>query len=602
MPFRRRALCALLLGTAAPHPGHACPYLQRLLHAGEVEEGAVAAAVRKNLRLSDAEEGDALDRHRRLSDDSSDSNSASDGFTYGRMVELQSFRMDLKELVSLGVPSNHEPKNEWDGPSRYMDEADRTRSAPPRRPGFPRPIILIGSDPPLNVKGVPVAGKAAHTFLGQLLSHDMNNDLTSELGNVIKPKDIPNRNKPFLDLDTLYNFGGNEALMKHGKFLIGDTVPVDPNDPNFVPLPRDFPRNDDGTAIIADPRNDNNQVLSQMCVVFMLLHNKFFDELKDFDAAKLETIKHWQSVIQTELLPNFVDNDVLKMVSQPDYDFKLYTGDVADKNQMPVEFSTGAYRLFHSRIANVYQIGASNENLRVFPGDGEGRSAKDSLMGGQKLADDHVAQWRRRWFGDDIPRSPPTVQGAHRMDVLYAPSFTSMPIKEAGNSPDVVRIRCLDGDSSDTEFCLELDDYSITNDDGTTLTTSLPLLDVVRAMTHGLPGGIQMAKHVRDVLGVNNLDVLTMDYMRNISPFGLPGPPGSYVHDDVPLLIYLSHESWKHHGGKLLGPLGSLIVAETVCALLKKTPDNIVETSWTSRITNTDRVMFLNVTRYVGWE
>ncbi|CAN0037946.1 unnamed protein product, partial [Sphacelaria rigidula] len=42
------------------------------------------------------------------------------------------------------------------------------------------------------------------TYLGQFLSHDMNQDATSTLGVPVDPFTLPNTNNPAVDLDTVY--------------------------------------------------------------------------------------------------------------------------------------------------------------------------------------------------------------------------------------------------------------------------------------------------------------------------------------------------------------------------------------------------------------
>eukprot|EP00968_Pinguiococcus_pyrenoidosus_P003203 scaffold189_cov249-Pinguiococcus_pyrenoidosus.AAC.24 len=98
------------------------------------------------------------------------------------------------------------------------------------------------------------------------------------------------------------------------KFSLCGTV----EDPNLI---RDFCRRRDGTARILDLRNDEHRIVSQLTVGLMALHNKFFDDFMAtstitrrskrrkaaFAFAKDETIKAWQSVVLTDMLPTLVD-------------------------------------------------------------------------------------------------------------------------------------------------------------------------------------------------------------------------------------------------------------------------------------------------------
>jgi len=118
-----------------------------------------------------------------------------------------------------------------------------------------------------------LAGQAGYTYAGQLLSHDVNKDQTSVMGEPIDPEMIMNKNTPYVDLDTIYNFTGKTPAL----------VPL-PGDPagrlvfEFAQTEdgywTDFPRNSDGTANIPDPRNDNQVVLAgimKVCKVSCML-------------------------------------------------------------------------------------------------------------------------------------------------------------------------------------------------------------------------------------------------------------------------------------------------------------------------------------------
>lgn len=103
-------------------------------------------------------------------------------------------------------------------------------------------------------------GVAGHTYLGQLLSHDLNLDLSSKLGVQVDPTTLPNFVTPLADLDTIYGIKAlnTEALIKDGKFLLGLSESGQPVD---------YPRDENKVALIADQRNDNNKVIAQITTV-----------------------------------------------------------------------------------------------------------------------------------------------------------------------------------------------------------------------------------------------------------------------------------------------------------------------------------------------
>lgn len=126
-----------------------------------------------------------------------------------------------------------------------------------------------------------IAGQAGYTYLGQLLSHDMNKDGNSTLGVPTDPEMIMNKNTPHVDLDTIYNFTGKTPALI--------ALPDDPAGRSVFEFAQtqdgywtDFPRDSDGTANIPDPRNDNQVVLAgnmKVCVdvmFYLVCYNMLF--------------------------------------------------------------------------------------------------------------------------------------------------------------------------------------------------------------------------------------------------------------------------------------------------------------------------------------
>lgn len=84
--------------------------------------------------------------------------------------------------------------------------------------------------------------------------------------------------------------------------------------------------------------------------------------------------------------------------------------------------------------------------------------------------------------------------------------------------------------------------------------------------------------------------------------FGLPEELGANA-TDVPLLLYLAHESILDHDGELLGALGSRIVAEVIYGLVETTTPSIKdEGGFVSLITNGSDVSMRDVLTYIEWQ
>jgi hypothetical protein len=177
--------------------------------------------------------------------------------------------------------------------------------------------IALIVDPALSVNNPNnPTHTAGTTFMGQFIDHDLTFDLTSRLAVVAEPTESPNERDPRFDLDSVY--GG-------GPFKDPDL---------YVPVPRgsrarptklriesgglfeDVPRNADGTALIADPRNDENMMISGLQAAFILFHNHAVDVLTHedrhlsseevFEQARQLTTWHYQWMVVHEFLPLFI--------------------------------------------------------------------------------------------------------------------------------------------------------------------------------------------------------------------------------------------------------------------------------------------------------
>ena len=123
----------------------------------------------------------------------------------------------------------------------------------------------------------------------------------------------------------------------------------------------------------------------------MLAHNKLMiDNNMSFDEAKLEMQHTWRSIVRTNLMEHLFDNDVLAEIQQDGYVNKFYTGTIRENNGMPVEHSSAAYRLFHSRLAGAYRTRGDGQFWSVLPTSND---RKASLMGGFPSQVGQVINW-----------------------------------------------------------------------------------------------------------------------------------------------------------------------------------------------------------------
>lgn len=116
-----------------------------------------------------------------------------------------------------------------------------------------------------------------------------------------------------------------------------------------------------------------------------------------------------------------------------------------------------------------------------------------------------------------------------------------------------------------------------------------------------MPAGIAFATYAKDVLGVSDLNVLSIQDMQS-NVFKLPVTPFSYA--DVPLLWYFAHESIIEQQGQVLGKLGSRLNAEVLYGRVEASPVSIFSagSSWTSALSGrVNDITFLDVLDFIGW-
>jgi hypothetical protein len=196
---------------------------------------------------------------------------------------------------------------------------------------------------------------AGTTFFGQFLDHDMTFDADSRLAHPTDPQTARNYRTPSLDLDSLYRAGP-----------VAQQELYDPSDHVKLKLEsgglfEDLPRRADSTAIVGDPRNDENLIIAGLHCAFAAFHNRAVDHVRGegpsgaadvFEAARRLTTWHYHWLVVTEFLPQIVGQDIVDRVLRRGRRF--YTP-ARGEAFMPVEFQTGTYRMGHSMVRPSYR-------------------------------------------------------------------------------------------------------------------------------------------------------------------------------------------------------------------------------------------------------
>src|SRR3984957_20119169 len=215
---------------------------------------------------------------------------------------------------------------------------------------------------------------AGSTFVGQFIDHDITFDQTSHLGIAQNPLLSPNTRTPALDLDSV--FGGGPGLrpdlyVENRDGTVGPQLKIGTGG-----VHEDVPRvaNGDGSysALLGDPRNDENLMIAGLHSAHVLFYNRVLTELTKFslrpfpaarDAdpehsyiryliARQITLWHYQWLLVNEHLPQIAGQAVVSdVLARGNRFYRPPPGDAF----MPIEFGAAAYRFGHSMVRPSYR-------------------------------------------------------------------------------------------------------------------------------------------------------------------------------------------------------------------------------------------------------
>ena len=158
----------------------------------------------------------------------------------------------------------------------------------------------------------------------------------------------------------------------------------------------DVPRNSQNVALLGDPRNDENLIVSQLQLAFLRFHNRVLDDVTEefgsgytrdeiFREAQRRVRWHYQWIVLHEFLPKTVGKSLVRAILDDGPKYYKWRNDPF----IPVEFSVGAYRFGHSQVRPSYRANFGHERhgrgaavlrpvqrSRADRGRGPGRSAR----------------------------------------------------------------------------------------------------------------------------------------------------------------------------------------------------------------------------------
>jgi Animal haem peroxidase len=398
-------------------------------------------------------------------------------------------------------------------------------------------------DPNLDNPDIP----AGFTYFGQFIDHDITFDPNSKLQRDNDPDALRNFRTPRFDLDSLYADGPDNNPYLYD--ADGLHLLVGKNAANEDDLPRNAAN--PKRALIGDPRNDENAIVSQLHLAFIKFHNKVLDSLPAntpnlFDEARRIVRWHYQWVVVHDFLRKIlggddVVNDIIKLEK---YKVPLGSGtkdiqgalNVALKfynyrNQpfIPVEFSVAAYRFGHSMIRTEYELNPTAQDVPIF-----GDDPNNDLRGFKERRAGLEIQWARFF---EFSGAGLELQHSRRIDTKLAVGLSNLPFI-------------------------------------TDMFKSLAQRNLLRGKALGLPSGQAVAR----AMGIQAKDnvILTPPELN------LPTNLATAFSENTPLWFYILKEAEVRCNGKKLGPIGGRIVAEVLIGLLDGDPASYLsaEPTW----------------------
>jgi nucleoid-associated protein YgaU len=416
---------------------------------------------------------------------------------------------------------------------------------------------------------------AAYTYFGQFVDHDITFEVqpadlpesaSGAMSKLLEPGMTPlsageirnalrNFRTPTLDLDSVYGPPAPRDPNNGARLRLGTNAVLDSPQPPFARPPgkdidNDLPREGrnegnmlhDRAALIGDPRNDENTIISQLHVAFLKAHNALVDGGLTFDEARRTLRQHYQHIVIHDFLKRIADPEIVDDVV---INGNRWFDAEAEPFFMPLEFSVAGFRFGHTMVRSAYDFNL-NFNLAERPATLELLFTFSALSGELGDFDTLPENWIIEWE-----------------NIVGADAMTARRI--------------------DTRLATTGDRalFGLTNLQGQPETPPDAARLAVRNLLRGYRLRLPTGQAVAELLG---LPVLAKDDV--LAAAGSAEQidaleAGGFV-SRTPLWYYLLAEAAHHHGGERLGPVGSTIAAEVLVGLVRRSEDSILKLpGWT---------------------
>jgi hypothetical protein len=445
-------------------------------------------------------------------------------------------------------------------------------------------IPIDQSAPAADGVGEPVP--SGYTYLLQFIAHDMVDTTTSVnvLGDQLEFAFANARARP-LCLDTIYGPGPDETPHAYEPTALGSarprtkfpTAPLRDSPPeqgNQRCLRFDIGRSVDVAsvrqaevdvrtqALLADPRNDAHVFMSQTTLLFQCLHNKVMEIIDSStnwaDAATLEMVYRRFLCARTAvtlIYREIILNDLLRRILyQPVYEHYIRDRkplcDCSDV--VPIEFSHGAFRFGHAMVRKEYRVNNLSGQLPLSAGM---KLTSATKKGTNVLTAKWVVDWNRFFFNSSV--AGPNASGDPNIAVGICPhEDDALQLSFDGKNPeDWPGLADRDLLSACYARLWSVPKLLDRLGKDENLKSKLPAFDLAYLDFRGhWQGDIYNWLKLKDE-PQNNCDA-----------------EWAKVAADPPLPFFVLFEAMRVSKGLCLGPVGSIIVAETFRAAIERTP------------------------------
>ncbi len=277
-------------------------------------------------------------------------------------------------------------------PERFQVDGEDPRTSPAALATLRRRMrglaTLMGTRPPGSADNPNLP--AGYTYLAQLAAHDMVSTSMAFWSAGGPDPGVANVHGAPLRLRTLYGdgpgacpfaFAPDDARDQHrSRFRLSAYAGAKDDPKNFRDIGRaatpgtlgnrgGFAGAGRGEALIADQRNDQSALLSQVSTLFQMLHNTLLDMIPKpgtlaaralreqtaarFAVAQEATILVFRNVLRHDLLPRLLHPGVRALYENPAPEWL----EPEPAPGVPLEFSHGALRFGHAMLRDSYRVG-----------------------------------------------------------------------------------------------------------------------------------------------------------------------------------------------------------------------------------------------------